>query len=66
MLIAWIVKGMQVKYLTFMGPCIANKFQYISNKMQLYTVHSYLENAVHVWVVPPPTIRSACSSIYSI
>jgi len=35
-------------FLTFMGPCIANIFQYISNKMQLYTVYIYLETAVHV------------------
>jgi len=32
--------------LTFMGPFIANIFQYMSNKMQLYTVYLYLENAV--------------------
>ena len=30
-----------------MGPCIANIFQYISNKMQLYTVYLYLETALH-------------------
>jgi len=35
-------------YLTFMGPCIANIFQYISKKMQLYTVYLYLETALHV------------------
>ena len=34
--------------LTFMGPCIANIVQYISNKMQLYTVYLYLETALHV------------------
>jgi hypothetical protein len=34
--------------LTFMGPCIVSVFQYISNKMQRYTVHSYLETALHV------------------
>jgi hypothetical protein len=34
--------------LTFMGPFIANIFQYISNKIQLYTVYLYLETAVHV------------------
>ena len=34
--------------LTFMGWCIANIFQYISNKMQLYTVYLYLETALHV------------------
>ena len=31
-----------------MGPCIVNIFQYISNKMQRYTVYLYLETAVHV------------------
>jgi len=31
-----------------MGPCFANIFQYISNKMQLYTVYLCLETAVHV------------------
>jgi len=34
--------------LTFMGPCIINIFYCISNKMQLYTVYSYLETALHV------------------
>jgi len=31
-----------------MGPCIANIFQYMSDKMQLYTVYLYLETALHV------------------
>jgi hypothetical protein len=31
-----------------MGLCIVNIFQYISNKMQLYTVYLYLETAQHV------------------
>ena len=31
-----------------MGPCSANIFQYISNRMQLYTVYLYLETALHV------------------
>jgi hypothetical protein len=31
-----------------MGPCIVNIFQYISNKMQLYTVYLYMETALHV------------------
>ena len=31
-----------------MGPCIANIFQYIPNKMQIYTVYLYLEIALHV------------------
>jgi hypothetical protein len=34
--------------LTFMGPCILSIFQYISNKMQHYTVYLYLETALHV------------------
>ena len=34
--------------LTFMGPCIVSIFQYISNKMQLYTVYLYPETALHV------------------
>jgi len=31
-----------------MGPCIANIFQYMSNKMHLYTVYFYLETALRV------------------
>ena len=31
-----------------MGPCIVKIFQYISNKMQRYTVYLYLETALHV------------------
>jgi hypothetical protein len=31
-----------------MGPCIVSIFQYIFNKMQRYTVHLYLETALHV------------------
>ena len=34
--------------LTFMGPCIVSIFQYISNKMQRYTVYLYPETALHV------------------
>jgi hypothetical protein len=34
--------------LTFMGPYIVSIFQYISNKMQTYTVYLYLETALHV------------------
>jgi hypothetical protein len=34
--------------LTLMGPCILSIFQYISNKMQRYTVYLYLETALHV------------------
>jgi hypothetical protein len=35
-------------YLTFMGPYIVSIFQYISNKMQRYTVYLYLEAALHI------------------
>ena len=31
-----------------MGPCIVNIFQYISNKIQRYTVYLYLETSLHV------------------
>jgi len=31
-----------------MGTCIVSIFQYISNKMQRYTVYVYLETAPHV------------------
>jgi len=31
-----------------MGTCIISIFQYISNKMQRYTVYLYLETALHV------------------
>jgi hypothetical protein len=31
-----------------MGPCIVSIFQYISNKMQRYTVYFYLETALHI------------------
>ena len=39
---------MKLIHLTFMGPCIVNIFQYISNKMRLYAVYLYLETALHV------------------
>jgi hypothetical protein len=31
-----------------MGLCILNIFQYISNKIQIYTVYLHLEIALHV------------------
>jgi hypothetical protein len=34
--------------LTFMASCTLNIFQYVSSKMQLYTVYLYLETALHV------------------
>ena len=47
-LYTWYIKINSVFFLTFMGPCIVNLFQYISNKMQRYTVYLYLETALHV------------------
>jgi hypothetical protein len=32
----------------FMGTCVVSIFQYISNKMQRYTVYLYLETALHI------------------
>ena len=32
----------------FMGTCTVSIFQYTFNKMQRYTVHLYLETALHV------------------
>jgi hypothetical protein len=34
--------------LTFLGSCIVSIFQYISNKMQRYTIYLYLKTALHV------------------
>jgi hypothetical protein len=34
--------------LTYMDTCIVSIFQYISNKIQRYTVYLYLETALHV------------------
>jgi hypothetical protein len=34
--------------LTFMCTCVVSIFQYISNKMQRYTVYLYLETALHI------------------
>ena len=52
--------------LTFMGPCIANIFQYISNKMQL-TQFIYIWKLLYMFrAVLPPVIRSAYNCIYSI
>jgi len=49
-----------------MGPCIVRIFQYISNKMQRYTVYFNLELLYLFRVVPPPIIRSAYNCVYSI
>ena len=55
-----------VSFLTFMGPCIVRIFQYISNKMQCYTVYFIWKQLYMFQVVPPPIIRSAYNCIYSI
>jgi hypothetical protein len=34
--------------LTFIGPCIVSIFQYITNKMQRYTIYLHLETALRV------------------
>ena len=39
---------MMMMIMTFVGPGIVNIFQYISNKMQRYTVYLYLESALHI------------------
>jgi len=42
------VKNMFTMDLRFSGPYIVSISQYISNKMQRYTVYLYLETALHV------------------
>ena len=49
-----------------MGPCIVRIFQYMSNKMQRYTVYFIWKLLYMFRVVPPPIIRSANNCIYSI
>jgi hypothetical protein len=49
--------------LTFMGPCIANTFHYMLNKMQRYTVYLYLETALHV-SGGTSTHRQECKQLY--
>jgi len=49
-----------------MGPCIANIVQYISNKMQLYTVY-YIWKLLYIFrVLLLSIISSAYNCIYSI
>ena len=52
--------------LKFMGPCIVRIFQYISNKMQRYTVYFIWKLLYMFQVVLPPFIKSANNCIYSI
>jgi hypothetical protein len=49
-----------------MGPCIVRILQYISNKMQCYTVCFIWKLLYMFRVVPPPIIRNANNCIYSI
>ena len=46
-----------------MGPCVVSIFQYISNKMQHYTVYLYLETALHVSVCTS-THHQVCIQLY--
>jgi len=54
--------------LTFIGPCmvILVIFQYISNKMQLYTVYFIWKLLYMFRPKLPPIIRNANNCIYSI
>ena len=61
-----MVNIFQCLSLTFMGPCILKIFQYVSNKMQRYTVYFIWKLLYMFWVVSPPIIRSANNFIYSI
>jgi hypothetical protein len=62
----WVftLPNMHFVYLTFMGPCIVRKFEYISNKMQRYTVYFIWKLLYMFRVVPSPIIRSANSIWY--
>ena len=50
----------------FMGPCIVIIFQYISNKMQRYTVYFIWKLLYMFRILPPPIIKSAYNCTYSI
>ena len=53
-------------FFMFLGQCIANIVQYISNKTQVYTV-SYIWKLLYMFrVLLPPIIRSAYNRIYRI
>ena len=63
----WIGKDTEnVMFLTFMGPCIVIIYQYISNKMQRYTVYFIWKLLYMFRLVSPPIIRSTYNFIYSI
>jgi hypothetical protein len=46
-----------------MGTCIVSIFQYISNKMQCYTIYLYLETVLHV-SVGTSTHHQECIRLY--
>ena len=46
--IVYLLHNKHMTNLRFMAPCLVNIFQYISNKMHLYTVYLYLEIALQV------------------
>jgi len=52
--------------LTFIGPCIVIIFEYISNKMQNYTVYFIWKLLYMFRVVAPPIIRRVNNCIYRI
>jgi hypothetical protein len=48
-----ILSNMRIIFFKFMGPCIANIFQYISNKAQLYTVYLWVRaSQIHFNIYP--------------
>jgi len=60
------VQHIHIFFFTFLGPCIVRIFQYISNKMQRYTVY-FISKLLYMFrVVLPPIIRNANNRIYSI
>ena len=72
-LVIWYKEGAAspiYRYITFfvkiMVPCIVIIFQYISNKMQRYTVYFIWKLLYMFRVVPPSNIRSANNCIYNI
>ena len=65
-MLIFIIFEQDLLYLTFMGPCIISIFQYISNKVQRYTVYFIWKLVYMFRVTPPPIVRSANNCTYSI
>ena len=55
----------KISFLTFMSPCMATIFYYMSNTMQRYTVYFIWKLLYMFRVEVPPIIRSAYNCIYS-